>query len=186
MMRHVAGVCVLAAATGCMTPTSAEDPLPGPIQNAGVFAMEGTEERELLVSVLLTGDPSEVWPWITEGPMLVRWFCEEVRTDASGAVGFAWPSRGLEMTGRELAGSDLSLDLSLDPYGRIGPTKIRFELQPGVAFTRLLVTQWPFPASAEGDSLADEHRAGWERSFARLRVAHETGLPTEPAPPPGT
>ncbi len=182
---------LLASAAACFTRTTAEDPLPGPVQDAAVLALPDSASGELSVtaSVLLAGRPQDVAPWFRSADRLRRWLAEEAVLDArsEGEFLLRWPSRGQELRGRVCEeDAPLAVTCRLEPFAGAGETFLRLSAaREAPGFTRVRIDQWPFPGGKTGEALAEAHRAAWCQAMCALRaVAAEGGPRAAPAPPP--
>ena len=189
-MKASACALMLAACVwpGCFSRTVAEDQLPGPLQDAGVFAMENGEDLLVKVSVLVDGSVSNVIPWFNDPEKVVLWLSEEARIVSGEGGSFSWPSYGEELRGVVTEqGLDRwqTVECAMEPYAGLGETTLRVSADneaPG--YTRVSIEQWPFHGGAENEALAQEHVSAWSRALTTLRAAVQRGLPTTPSPPP--
>ncbi|MBI4878601.1 MAG: hypothetical protein HY812_02935 [Planctomycetes bacterium] len=182
---------LLPLVSSCFTRTTAESPLPGPLQDAAVQALPDSASGELSVtaSVLLAGHPRDAAPWFRSADRLRRWLAEEAAIDArpDGELLLRWPSCGQELRGRVLEeDAPLSIACSLEPFAGAGETFLRLSAaREAPGYTRVRIDQWPFPGGREGEAIAEAHRAAWCRALCALRaVAAEGGPRAAPAPPP--
>lgn len=187
-MMPVALSSLLVLLPGCMSRTTAEDPLPGPVQEAALFAMEDGGHRMVSASVLLEGETFAVAKWFQQPNLLGLWLAEEadIRLDTDSHFRLGWPSYNAEMVG-EVAAREPGrwVECTLEPFGGAGVTTLRISTEeeaPG--FTRVRIEQWPFVGGMEGERVAEAHRRSWADALTVLRSAFHRGLPTTPAPPP--
>ncbi|MFH0946489.1 MAG: hypothetical protein V2A76_14935 [Planctomycetota bacterium] len=191
-MKSILYVCLPAVlmVTGCLSGTTAEDPIPGPLQDAGIIALESGENLQVNISALVEGSVSEVIPWFNDRVLMEKWLAEEVQVDRGEESVFrlAWPSAGIEIKGRVVEqGLDRwqAVECELEPYAGLDVTHLKISAeQEAPGYTRIRLQQWPFRGGAEGEAAAQTHLEGWSRALTVLRSAVGSTLPTTPAPPP--
>ena len=178
--------------TGCLSGTTAEDPLPGSAQDAGIIALGDGAERQVTVSALVEGGVADVIPWFNDRDLMERWLAEEVQFERGEESRFllSWPSVNREIRGKVVEqGLDewQVVECELEPYAGLGVTHLRISAEleaPG--YTRIQLQQWPFTGGPEADATAQAHLEGWARALTVLRTAaaQNLSLRTIPAPPP--
>ena len=81
-LRAYAAIAFLCGGlTACLARTRAEDPLPGPQQDAAVVADAATSERRVVASAYVPVPPWEAWDWIASSDRLDQWLAQEVALD---------------------------------------------------------------------------------------------------------
>jgi hypothetical protein len=183
------------ALPACFSATSAEDPLAGPVQEAGVYATT-RDDRGVRVSVLLTGRLADVEPWFQQPELLEKWLADEVtvtRDDAADVerVTLRWPAEDVEIRGTRVIHDPASplakaMDLEIEPLPDITADRLRVWGREEAGGTRVFLEQWPFTGGMAGERAADGRRRMWFDALRVLRAAYERGLPTTPIRPPPT
>lgn len=177
----------LLAIAGCFADTPADVPLPGPMQQATVNALEPSGDRAVEVSALLLGDVEQTAPKVVVARELERWFAESVTIDPTvGApCRIAWPSRGVEWNGSVVeAEPGRAIEIELEPVADLGRTRLRFSLDREEAWTRVTIEQWPFTDGMKGEVLANAHRNAFSDALGRLQSICDGRRDVEPAGPP--
>lgn len=128
-------------------------------------------EREVRRETVVDAGPAEVWEAFTDSALLAEWLADAAEIDAvpGGEVSFEFPDG-------ERAGAVRSVDegRSLEfSWTRPGQAEsfVRFELEPCVSGTRVVVTE-SVPAVASAASMA----AGWSAALQRFAFAVRLAL----------
>lgn len=186
-MRACAAIAALVGGlTACMARTRAEDPLPGPQQDAAVVADAQTSERRVVASAYVPIPPWEAWDWITSADRLELWLAEDVAIDVivGGPVRLESDSVVTEGT---IAAVDEPIAMTWSMAAADGsPRGVTFRVSGEIGGARIHVDEGPFPPDGAGEAIAVAHRQRWNASLAVLRAAVMRRLPTEPQESPFT
>jgi uncharacterized protein YndB with AHSA1/START domain len=183
LVPSLAPLVLVLAPLACFAPTVAEEPLPGPLAAATVFAREDRgHERFAEVSTLLDVGAREAATWITDPAHLERWLAEDVEFGAvGGPFAVAWPSQGKSWHGTLIALEPergiLVADVGSERDGR--PIRLEFDRVEEAGYQRVRLVIGPFGVEMVDEVVAAGYREGLSEAFGILRRA-AAGEPTEP------
>ncbi|MBK6940679.1 MAG: SRPBCC domain-containing protein [Planctomycetes bacterium] len=186
-LRAYAAIAFLCGGlTACLARTRAEDPLPGPQQDAAVVADAATSERRVVASAYVPVPPWEAWDWIASSDRLDQWLAQEVALDVIVGGPVRLVSDGVVTEGSISAVDEpTSMAWSLSASGG-AQRVVTFRVSGEIGGARIYVDEGPFPADAAGEATAVAHRRRWNQALSVLRAAVMRGLPTEPQESPFT
>lgn len=186
-LRAYAAIAVLCGGlTACMARTRAEDPLPGPQQDAAVVADAATSERRVVASAYVPVPPWEAWDWIASNDRLEQWLAQEVAIDVIVGGPVRLVSDGVVTEGSITAVEEPNAMAWSLAAGVASERVVTFRVTGEIGGSRIHVDEGPFPADAAGEAIAVAHRRRWNQSLSVLRAAVMRGLPTEPQESPFT
>jgi len=189
------GILAMAAVPACFSTTTAEDPLEGPVQQAGVYALS-EDERAVRVSVLLHGELDEVFPWFSRPDLLEKWLADEVEiaTEPGGPFVLRWriepevdgeAERTVEIPGRVLVSDPpRRMEFEIEALGDVKADRLLLWAEEDAGGVRVFLEQLPFTGGMQGEDQADLRRRTWFEALKILRAAYERDLPTTPVRPP--
>lgn len=184
-MRALALVAAMACGfTACFSRTRAEDPLPGPRQDAAVVADADTSKRRVVASAFVPVPPWEAWDWIASSDRLEQWLAQEVALDVIVGGPVRLTTDGVVTEG-SVSAVDEPTSMAWSMAASDGAARVvTFRVSGEVGGSRIHVDEGPFSADRSGEVTAVSHRKRWGEALGVLRAAVERRLPTEPQDSP--
>jgi uncharacterized protein YndB with AHSA1/START domain len=184
-LRTRAAIAVLLCGLpACMGRTRAEDPLPGPTQDAAVVADADTSARRVIASAYVPVPPWEAWDWVASPDRLTEWLAQDVTLDAIVGGPVRLTTDGVVTEGL-VESVDEPNSMAWSVVTLEGPARVvTFRVSGEIGGSRIYVDDGPFPADSAGEASAVMHRRHWSAALGVLRAAVIRRLPTEPQESP--